>query len=339
MTIQILHVGVGLRGRSWLEFVRDHPDMRSAACVDSQGNALREAELVLPSDAGSYESLPEALEHVSADAALVASPSALHEEHVLACIDAGLAVLVEKPLAPDVEAARRMIDHARRARRPLVVAEQFRFVPAERTVRKLVMDGVLGRLSNATLVDRRRMPAGTQGDWMATIEYPQLQEVAVHHFDSLRSFFDRNAVEISARVWNPPSDYAHGSSTQAMIEMEDDLHVNYLGTLTSHKFEYRLVVEGDGGILWTDRKRVFLRKKGARLFLPVRKVKVPPGDEAPYPKEGTTSLLNSLRDAILEEVPAETRAQDNIETIALMQAGKISDRERRPVALSELLAR
>ena len=35
MPIRIIHVGVGGRGRHWLDFVAQHPDFTSVACVDS----------------------------------------------------------------------------------------------------------------------------------------------------------------------------------------------------------------------------------------------------------------------------------------------------------------
>jgi hypothetical protein len=69
----------------------------------------------------------------------------------------------------------------------------------------------------------------------------------------------------------------------------------------------------------------------------VKQVKVPQGDATPYPKEGTTSLLNSLRDAVQHAKQAETSGHDNIWTIAMVEAGKRSVAERRTVAIGEVL--
>jgi len=119
--------------------------------------------------------------------------------------------------------------------------------------------------------------------------------------------------------------------------MEGDVSVQYLGTLTSDRDEYSLWVEGEEGVLWTDRKRVWWRKKGWRFFAPVRKMPVPKGDELPYPREGTTSLLNSLRDAVLHGQEPETSAQDNLLTLAMVEAGKRSAEEHRRVMTREIL--
>jgi len=339
MTIRVLHIGLGIRGRHWLDFVRDSPLTTTVACVEPVAEARALAARALPGDARVFEDLPRALAEVEADAALITSPSALHAEHGIAALEAGLAAMIEKPYTCTVAEALRVNAKSEETGRPVLVAENFRWVPAERTVRKLVAEGLIGAVRCATVVDRRRMPASSQGKWMETIEYPQLQEIAVHHFDSLRAFLGRDALDVTARVWNPPgTDYGHGSSTEAFLQMEGGLHVQYLGTLSSHKFSYRAWIEGDEGVLWTDRKRVWWRRKGAKLFRPVRKVRVPAGDGAPYPREGTTSLLASLKLALGGGEP-ETSGRDNVRSIAMMEAGKRSDRERRTVSIEEVLPR
>jgi predicted dehydrogenase len=339
MAMRILHIGIGIRGRHWLSFVKDYPEAVSVACVDPNPAALEWVRQTYgPNHCQCFADLDTALRTVTADAALIASPPFLHAEHALKGLEAGLAVMVEKPFTCTVTEAGQVIERAETLGRPVVVAENFRFVPAERTVRKLMQDNLLGVISNVTLVDRRRMPSATQGPWMATMEYPQLQEIAVHHFDSLRSFFGRQPLSIAVHTWNPASsDYRHGACTTAQIEMAGDLHVQYLGTLTSHRFTYSLWVEGEKGLLWTNRKFVLWRPRGKRLFWPLKQVQVPRGDADPYPKEGTTTLLNSLRDAVLHGQQAETSGYDNIWTIAMVEAGKRSVAERRTIAIDEIL--
>jgi predicted dehydrogenase len=338
MALRIIHVGIGIRGRHWLELVKDYGETASVACVDADNRALDEAKSKYGANACQYFSdLGTALRSVEADAVLIASPSSLHTEHALQALEAGLAVMIEKPFASTVEEASHVIRRAAEVGKPVIVAEQFRFVPAERTVRKLVQDGLLGEITCATFVDRRRMPSHTQGPWMATMQYPQLQEIAVHHFDSVRSFFARQPLSVMARVWNPPwSDYQHGACTEAMIEMEGGLHIQYLGTLTSHRYTYSVWIEGERGVLWTNRKLVMWRARGKKLFWPVKRVTVPQGDDAPFPREGSISLLNSLRDALMHGKKPETSGDDNIWTLAMVEAGKRSAAEGRLVSIKEV---
>ncbi|HET8649869.1 MAG TPA: Gfo/Idh/MocA family oxidoreductase [Gemmatimonadales bacterium] len=337
MTIRILQVGTGIRGGHWAQLVEQYPDARCVGYVDSNSTALAAVRDRMPrDDRGYYADLDSALAAGNADAVLIVTPSALHADHACKALAAGLAVMVEKPLATSVEDAERVLEASERAGRPVVVAENYRYWPSERTIRHLIREGRIGRVDSATLIDRRHMPAHTEGPWLASIDYPQLQEIAVHHFDSLRAFFDRKPVTISARTWNAPwSDFRHGAATEAHIDFEG-IQVQYLGTMTSHRFAFSLWVEGEEGELWTNRKYVAWRRRGSRFFRPVKRVAVPKGDEASYPNGGTTSLLNALRDAVTSGTVAETSASDNIWNVAMIEAAKRSDRESRTVKLSEV---
>lgn len=334
MSVRILQVGVGIRGGHWAEIVGAHPDATCVAYVDSDPAALEKVRQM--GGAPAYDDFGRALAECEADAALIVSPSVLHAEHAIQALEAGLAVMVEKPLASSVQEAKRVLERAEAVGKPIMVAENYRYWPAERTVRELVREGRIGRVDSATLVDRRHQPSHTEGPWLASIEYPQLQEVAVHHFDSLRSFFGLRPTSIAARAWNAPwSDYRHGASTEALIDFEG-VQAQYLGTMTSHRYAFSLWIEGEGGAIWTNRKYVFWRAAGSRFFRPVRNVKVPRGDEAPYPRGGTTSLLNALRDAVREGKEPETSGRDNIWNVAMIEAGKRSDREGRTVRIEEV---
>ena len=337
MTIKILQIGAGIRGRHWVQLVKAHPDMSGVAVVEPDPTNLAAARGMAGDGCAFFADLEEALGKTQADAALIVSPDRLHREHVIRCLAAGMHVLVEKPLAPLLEDALAIVDKARELGRQVIVAEQYRFWPAERTVKKLLDEGAIGRLDHATVIDRRRQPASGEGPWMAELDYPHLQDIAVHHFDSFRMWFGRPSA-IFAKAWRTPwaDDYRGRCNTEAILGF-GDLHLQYLGTMRSHRFAYSMFIEGEKGAIWTNRKYVFVRKGGGRFFMPVRNVPVPKGDDAPYPNGGTVSLLNALRDAVRSGAVAETAAQDNVWSIAMLEAGKRSDAERREVAIGELL--
>jgi predicted dehydrogenase len=336
VTTRLIQIGVGIRGGQWAEIVKDHPGIECVAYVDADDAALEKVRRLNGDGARCYRDLDQALGEVSADAALIATPSVLHKDHAMRALRAGLSVMVEKPFALNVEDASKVLACARESGRQILVAENYRYWPSERTVRHLIAEGRIGRIDSATLVDRRHMPSRTEGPWLAGIEYPQLQEIAIHHFDSLRYFLGLRATSITVRAWNPPwSDYRHGANTEAMIDFEG-VRVQYLGTMLSHRFAFSLWIEGERGVIWTNRNRVFCRAAGSRLFRPVPLVKTPAGDRAKYPKGGTASLLNSLRDVVEHGTIPETNGLDNIWNVAMVEAGKRSDIESRTVRLDEV---
>jgi predicted dehydrogenase len=331
MPIRMIHVGVGVRGRHWLEFVGAHPDLRSVGCVDIDPAALEAVGGGTPALAR-FVDLERALREVPADAVLIATPSPLHADHALRALRAGLHVLVEKPFAMNIEEGEAVIQAARVSGRQAMVAENYRFFPAERTVRRWIAAGRLGRPTMVTCIDRRAQPPSDLKPWAAALPYPQLVEIAVHHFDSFRYLLGLKPIRVTARSFNPiGSVYEGGAGTQATLEMEGGTLVLYAGWLSSHRYEYELRIEGEAGTLWTDRKRVWWRARGARFFRPVRVESSPDGHR--YPRAGTTTLLDQFRDAVLSGRPPETSAQDNLWTIAMLDGAVHSAQEGCPVMI------
>ncbi|MEZ5290884.1 MAG: Gfo/Idh/MocA family oxidoreductase [Vicinamibacterales bacterium] len=337
--LRLIHVGVGVRGRHWLDVVAGHAGFESVACVDPSPAMLDEARRLPGQGHGCFvPSLPEALAATRADAVLIASPTALHTPQAIAALDAGLAVLVEKPLGVSVGEAAAVVARSRATGRPVVVAENYRFFAAERTVRHVIADGRLGRVSSAMCVDRRDQPSHTQGAWVKGAEHSFLAEIAVHHFDSFRYLFGRQPRSLFAASFNPRgSTYDAGAAVEALIELDGGLPIQYAGTLVATRYEFSLWIEGEHGDLWTDRTRVGWRPKGERTYRPVPLVAVPAGDERPYPRAGTRALLDQFRDAAMNGVEAETRAADNLWTLAMVDGSVLSSREGRRVAIDEIV--
>ena len=78
------------------------------------------------------------------DVVYVASSHHNHLDDALACIEAGIPVLCEKPLTPDLATTDRMIDAARAAGVFLMEAMWMRFQPAWILLESLVADGRVG---------------------------------------------------------------------------------------------------------------------------------------------------------------------------------------------------
>ncbi len=105
-----------------------HESGRAQLCAVVDTDAARAAEF-----ATLYNAEPLADAHTLAgkvDAAIVAVPTSWHEPVALALLEAGIDVLVEKPIAPDLQAADRLIAAAARHGRILQVGHLERFNPA-----------------------------------------------------------------------------------------------------------------------------------------------------------------------------------------------------------------
>ena len=77
----------------------------------------------------------------------LATPNQLHVEHALQCIDAGVPMLLEKPIAPTVEEGERLVEVRRRdANAKLLIGHHRAHSPIMAKAKQVVDSGVLGRL-------------------------------------------------------------------------------------------------------------------------------------------------------------------------------------------------
>lgn len=79
------------------------------------------------------------------DLVVVCTPTGLHHRHAIDVLDAGLPVVVDKPLGVTAEQAREVVAHAVAAGVPLTVFHNRRWEPSHLTATALVDRGELGR--------------------------------------------------------------------------------------------------------------------------------------------------------------------------------------------------
>lgn len=91
------------------------------------------------------------------DLVVVATPNTLHVTHALAALEAGLPVVVDKPLAPTADEARKLVGEARERNLMLTVFQNRRWDGDFLTVRRLVAEGALGQVHRfESRIDRWR---------------------------------------------------------------------------------------------------------------------------------------------------------------------------------------
>lgn len=93
-----------------------------------------------------YSSYPDLAADPDIDVVYVGTPHTLHCENTLMLLEAGKAVLCEKPFALNVEQAKEMIAAARRHKLFVMEAVWTRFLPHMTKVRELIAEGALGEV-------------------------------------------------------------------------------------------------------------------------------------------------------------------------------------------------
>ena len=99
------------------------------------------------------------------DAAFIITPHALHSAQAEACLEAGLDVLLEKPMVLNMAEAERLIETRDRTGRLLVVAFNGSLSPQIRTAVDILRSGELGEMLNIHAVVWQNWRLLTTGTW------------------------------------------------------------------------------------------------------------------------------------------------------------------------------
>src|SRR5580692_1782553 len=193
--MRIIQAGVGGFGTSWLYAVRECDGFHHVAVVDPSPGALEAAGDILGlAPERRFTDLAEALSSVQADGLLDITPAPFHQATTTTALQAGLHVLVEKPISDSLSAAQSMVRAAREAGRTLMVTQQYRYQDQPRLLRKLISEGAIGELDHIVCEFQIQ---GLLAGWRKQMRHPFLMDMAVHHFDLIRYLTGSNANKVT----------------------------------------------------------------------------------------------------------------------------------------------
>jgi len=257
------------------------------------------------------------------DAVVAALPAALHPGVAAACLDRGVPVLLEKPLAPDPGAAAEIARRSEASGVPVMVAHTLRFDAVVRRMREEA--AALGRI-DAVCVDQHFEPGGR--DWH---DDPRsggvLLNTAVHGFDLLRHLTGLEPLEVacfaSRRLTRVTED-----SAVAIVRLGDR---GVVGAVRSARTTAgrlgRIEIVGERGVLTGDHVHRTLRSTCGRETADL-------GPIAPSPTLPAT--LAAFAACILDGAPPAVSAHEGLLAVLCVEAAKRSAAEDRPVTIQEV---
>jgi len=136
-------IGYGLSGRVFhAPFIETNPAFELTTIAT--GNADRQAEARANHPGVRIVATPEELIAEGLDLVILASPAHVHLSQGLAALEAGSALVIDKPFVPTVLEAKKLIAKSEEVGRPLVVFQNRRWDGDFLTLSKLVREGALG---------------------------------------------------------------------------------------------------------------------------------------------------------------------------------------------------
>lgn len=145
--VRIAVAGAGLIGQAHIKRVLEEPQAELAAIIDPLPAAQEQAaRLSVPC----YADLAEGLRQAKPDGVVIATPNQLHVPNGLTAVEAGVPMLLEKPVSGDVESAMQLVSAAEAAGVPVLVGHHHRHSPLIQRARAVVESGRLGRITAVT---------------------------------------------------------------------------------------------------------------------------------------------------------------------------------------------
>lgn len=160
-------IGAGIMGKRWSNGLAKHHRTQLVAVCDLDPERARQS--VEPFGASAYEDYQEMFDKESLDFVYIATPDFAHREPVVAAAESGVNILVEKPLATNVDDAIAMLEAVNKAGVKAEVNFSNRWNPPFAAAKRVLDSGEIGevvsvntRLNCSILTPTKRLPWAAQ---------------------------------------------------------------------------------------------------------------------------------------------------------------------------------
>ena len=184
-------VGTGFWGENQVRVFRQNKTSELVGICDA--DLARAKEVGTKYDVPSYSNLDEFLKISGLDAVTVCTPTHTHLNVGLRALEAGMDLLVEKPMTGQIGAAEKLIGRAEKAGSKLLVGFIERFNPGVRQVKEMLERKMVG---NVIIATGRRVAR-----WPTRIgDVGVVKDTAIHDIDVMRYLFGLEVSSVCAQT-------------------------------------------------------------------------------------------------------------------------------------------
>ncbi len=204
--VKLLVVGAGSRGTRYAEYAQEHPELAQVVGVAEprlyfRNRLHQKYNLATANVLEDWREL--AARPKIADAVIIATPDILHKEPAIAFANLGYDILLEKPMAPDPQSCRQIVEAAERNNIILAVCHVLRYTHYSQKLKSLISSGLIGEVISVQLLE----PVGfwhyahsfVRGNWRneATSSFMLLAK-SCHDLDWLRYIIGQPCIQVSS---------------------------------------------------------------------------------------------------------------------------------------------
>ncbi|HEX7351288.1 Gfo/Idh/MocA family oxidoreductase [Brachybacterium sp.] len=295
--------------------------------------------------------LTEARVHDSATALLaaedldlvsIATPPGTHCALSVEALEAGVHVIVEKPMAPSLEECDRMLEAQRRSGRLLSVVAQNRFRDDMARLKAVLESGRIGRIAHARIASawwrgRAYYDLWWRGTWESEGGGPTLNH-AIHHLDLALWLLGRPQA-VTAMMTNAGHDNAEVEDLSVAILQYERGLAELTSSVVHHGEQQEIVVQGEHArvsqpwqvVAETARRNGFPETGGDQEL--VRELDALAAAEPPLTHAGHTGQIGDVLAALREQRAPLIDGQAGKDAIELVTAIYAAAIERRTIDL------
>lgn len=256
-------------------------------------------------------------------------------------------ILCQKPLAMSLEDGQEIVRLSQQSGIPIAVNSNMRYDPSMRALKYILENQLIGNPVIAS-IDMRAIP-----DWQVFLQqYKKLElyAMAIHHIDAFRFLFG-DPVKITALCrTDPRTSFEHTDGiTQYTFQYANGLIATSLDDVwawpgepcaKNNYINWRVegtagLAEGDFG--WHRREPEYCGSTLKLASLDYPGEWITPQWERQWFPDAFIGTMANLMCAIEDKTPPQISAEDNLHTLACIEASYVSIQEERTVYLSEIL--
>jgi predicted dehydrogenase len=215
--IRIAAIGTGGRCQGLMRTANGIGGIEWVAVADVNEVRVQQAKTELAPSATTYSDYRKLLEDRSIDAVIIGSPDHWHVPMLLAALDAGKDVYIEKPLTQTIEEGQVAIDAVQKSKRIVQIGYQQRSYPHIMEARQRMQSGEIGKI---TLVHAYWYQNYQNASWVNN----PVQAAAVDWKNWLGARTPRDFDETRYRRWRWFWDYGGGTLTDLYSHWVDTIH-------------------------------------------------------------------------------------------------------------------
>ena len=307
-------IGTGVMGQNHLKVYARLGEVELVGIADSKEELV--SSLSRGYETEGYTDYQDLLKR-NLDIVSIVVPTTLHKEVALDSLSAGVNILVEKPLADTIEAAREIVNEAEKKRLKLLVGHIERFNPAVKRLKEIIEEGILGEIAS---ISCRRVGPYTP----RTYDTGVILDLGTHDIDIISYLYKEKVREVYAIAGSEFRSFEDHASLMLRFN-NGNAGVIEANWLTPHKVR-RLSAVGQEGVATLDflEQKVIIQDKQWS-----REAKVE--HEEPLMRE-----IKHFIDVVKNDKEPLVSGEDSIHALAVALAAIRSYQEGRIVKLSEV---